>query len=220
MSVVNVERVNGNGQAVSFGLSREIFIVDDDAAVRDSLAFVFTLAGYRVRTFPDGASFVAAARAAVPACVLLDVYMPQASGIDVLKQIDASSYPAPIFMLSGRGDIPTAIESIRRGAFDFFEKRADVDIMVARVTETVEAWDRRGVNADLPAALPLSFPGSEQLTPREREVLGQVMAGLCNREAAKNLGISQRTVEAHRAHVMLKLGARNTAELVRKVMDR
>lgn len=219
MSLVSQQPMNGNQRPVAFGRNLEIFIVDDDAAVREPLALVFILAGYRVRTFADAASFLAAAHTAAPACVLLDVYMPHTSGLEVLQQIGAATYPAPIFMLSGRGDIPTAIEAIQRGAIDFIEKSTDPETIVARVMDAMEARSRRGANDELPALWPLSFAGCKQLTPRERDVLGQIMAGLCNREAAKNLGISQRTVEVHRAHVMLKLDARNAADLVRKVMS-
>lgn len=198
----------------------EIFVVDDDPAVRDSLSVVFTSAGYRVRTFIDGASFVAAARTTTPACVLLDVYMPDKSGLDILKELDAGTYPAPIFVMSGRSDIPTATEAMRRGAFDFVEKLADAETLLARVGDALEAWADRQPNGDMSAVPALSFPGCEQLTPREREVVALITAGLRNSEAAKTLGISKRTIEVHRAHIMLKLGARNLVDLLHKVLGR
>src|ERR1700727_3133988 len=108
------------------GLSNEIFIVDDDALVRETMSVVFSRAGYQVTTFSDGASFIAAARVRIPACVLMDICMPGPSGLDVLKQLDAANYPAPIFIVSGRGDIPVAVEAIRNGACDFIEKHMDV----------------------------------------------------------------------------------------------
>lgn len=198
----------------------EIFVVDDDPAVRDSLSTVFRLAGYRVRAFMDGISFVAAARAATPACVLLDVYMPGKSGLDILKELDAGTYPAPIFVMSGRGDIATAIEAMRRGAFDFIEKLANAETLVARIGDALDAWTRRQPNGDMRPVPTPSFPGYEQLTPRERQVLALITAGACNREAATSLGISRRTVEVHRAHVMLKLGARNLVDLLYKVLGK
>ena len=206
---------DGHRTVFSDGSNGEIFIVDDDPVIRDSLSMTFTLAGYRVRTFVDGISFIAAARARTPACALLDVYMPGKSGLDILKEIDARNYGAPIFILSGRSDIPTAIAAIRNGAFDFIEKRDDIGTIVARVGQAIEAYARRRE-----PSLSLSFPGCEQLTPREHVVLAQITAGVRNREAAKTLGISQRTVEVHRAHIMLKLGAKNTVDLVRKVLSR
>jgi two-component system response regulator FixJ len=90
----------------------EIFIVDDDPTVRDVLSVMFTQAGFRAITFVEGASFIAAARERVPTCVVLDIYMPGRSGLEILKDIDAPNYPAPIFIISGRGDIPSAVEAV------------------------------------------------------------------------------------------------------------
>ncbi len=199
--------------------SKEIFIVDDDAAVCSSLSMAFTLEGYRVTTFMDGMSFVAVARNRSPACVLLDVYLPGKSGLDILKELDAGNYPAPIFIMSASGDIPMAVEAIKNGAFDFIQKRLDANAIVARVRETIDVWARqRQPNAFDP--LSRSFPGRDRLTPRERDVLTQITAAASNKEAARNLGISRRTVEIHRVHIMQKLGAKNTADLVRIVLSR
>jgi two-component system response regulator FixJ len=199
--------------------SKEIFIVDDDAAVCSSLSMAFTLEGYQVTTFMDGMSFVAVARNRSPACVLLDVYLPGKSGLDILKELDASNYPAPIFIMSASGDIPMAVEAIKNGAFDFIQKRLDANAIVARVRETIDAWARqRQPNASDP--LSRSFPGRDRLTPRERDVLTQITGAASNKEAARNLGISRRTVEIHRVHIMQKLGAKNTADLVRIVLSR
>src|SRR5215472_2676290 len=103
--------------------NNEIFIVDDDAAICDLLSTAFVAEGYQVTPFRDGASFIASARTRVPACVLLDLFMPERSGLDVLKELDARTYSAPILIMSGGGDIPTAVEAIKRGAHDFLEKR-------------------------------------------------------------------------------------------------
>jgi two-component system response regulator FixJ len=193
-------------------LNREVFIVDDDPMVRDVLSEVFAQAGYRATSFVDGASFVAAARERVPACVILDIYMPGRSGLEILKDLDAPNYPAPIFVASGRGDIPSAVEAIKNGAFDFIEKRLDAATLVARVAEAIAA--RAGENGSAEPA----FPGSDLLTRREHEVLELIAASATNKEAAQKLGISQRTVEIHRAHIMHKLGAKNSVDLARKVM--
>jgi len=197
--------------------SDEIVIVDDDPEVRDLLSTMFVEAGYQVTTFSDGNSFIAAARALTPACVILDVYMPSRSGIDILKALDAFNYPAPILMISGAGDIPLAVDAIRNGAFDFIEKRSSAEKVVKRVAEVIEAWTRCRQKDNESELLSLSFPGCKQLTPRERDVLMQILAASSNKETARNLGISQRTVEVHRAHIMLKLGAKNIADLVRIV---
>ena len=197
--------------------SGEVFIVDDDPMVRDVLSEVFAQAGYRAVSFVDGASFVAAARERIPACVILDIYMPGRSGLEILKDLDARNYPAPIFIASGRGDIASAVEAIKNGAFDFIEKRLDADTLVARVGEAIKASQFRQDNESSEILSP-AFPGSDLLTRREREVLALIAASATNKEAAMNLGISQRTVEIHRAHIMHKLGAKNSIDLARKVM--
>jgi two-component system response regulator FixJ len=197
--------------------NREVFVVDDDPMVRDVLSEVFAQAGYQAVSFVDGASFVAAARERIPACVILDIYMPGRSGLEILRDIDAPNYPAPIFVASGRGDIPSAVEAIKNGAFDFIEKRLDAATLVARVGEAIQvrAALRNGNGAQ---ALSAAFPGAERLTRREHEVLALIAASSTNKEAAQELGISQRTVEIHRAHIMHKLGAKNSVDLARKVM--
>jgi len=193
----------------------EIFVVDDDPAVRDALRVVFELDGYRVSAFPDGLSFLAAARNRTPGCVLLDVHMPGRSGLDILNELGVQ-YGAPVFMISGQGDIPMAVEAIKQGAHDFLEKPFDADTVLSRVREALEARANKaaGKVAD---TLSSPFPGEDQLTPREREVLEKIALGASNKEAGRQLGISPRTIEVHRARIMEKLGARNTADLVRIV---
>ena len=198
--------------------NREIFIVDDDPMVRDVLSEVFAQAGYRAISFVDGASFIAAARERIPSCVILDIYMPGRSGLEILKDLDAPNYPAPIFIASGRGDVRSAVEAIKSGAFDFIEKRLDAQSLVGRVADAITARAQLRQNREDAESLPQSFPGSDLLTRREREVLTLIVASATNREAATSLGISQRTVEIHRAHIMHKLGAKNSVDLARKVM--
>src|SRR5215813_10032465 len=149
------------------GTSNEIIIVDDDAAVRDALSVVFSLEGYHVSSFGDGQSLLNAARARTPACVILDVHMPGRSGLDILKELNAEDWAAPIFIISGQGDIPMAVEAIKNGALDFIEKPFDANTVVTRVREAVEAFARR---AQRPSADVLSrtFPGHELLTSRAR----------------------------------------------------
>ena len=198
--------------------NREVFIVDDDPMVRDVLSEVFTQAGYQAVSFVDGESFVAAARERIPACVILDIYMPGRSGLEILRDIDAPNYPAPIFVASGRGDIPSAVEAIKNGAFDFIEKRLDAATLVGRVGEAIQARSHLRQNGNGPGDLAMTFAGSDLLTRREHEVLALIAASATNKKAAQQLGISQRTVEIHRAHIMHKLGAKNSVDLARKVM--
>ncbi|HEY2134723.1 MAG TPA: response regulator [Xanthobacteraceae bacterium] len=204
--------------SVSHAPSRDVFIVDDDPAACEVLAARFTQSGFRVTTYQDGASVMAAAAATPPACIILDLYMPGSTGLDILEQLDAWNYPAPIFVISGRADIPRAVEAIKRGACDFFEKQQGTDVIVARVRAAIDAWTHRKQDADAPDHVPHDFPGSAALTPREHEVLTQIVACASNKEAAKKLGISRRTVEIHRAHIMHKLGAKNSVDLIRIVL--
>ncbi len=197
----------------------EIFIVDDDALVLNGLTIVLSRAGYQVTGFAEGASFLAAAKSRTPICVILDVHMPGQSGLDILKELNAQQYPAPIFIISGIGDIPMAVDAIKNGAFDFFEKPFDATTVVTRVREATEAWARRGQHGGAASeVLSKAFPGHDLLTSRERDVLGQIAAGSSNKQAGRELGISPRTIEVHRARIMEKLGAKNAADLVRIVM--
>jgi two-component system response regulator FixJ len=192
----------------------EIFVVDDDEAMRDTLLAMFAPEGCRVTCFAEGQSFLVAARARTPACILLDVNMPGRSGLDMLRELDAPHYPAPIIIVSGQRDVPTAVDAIKGGALDFIEKPIEAAAVIARVSEAIGAWARRPLgNGHLS-----ELKGAERLTPREREVLTQVIAGASNKEAGRTLGISPRTVEVHRARIMDKLDAKNAADLVRIVM--
>jgi two-component system, LuxR family, response regulator FixJ len=199
--------------------SGEIFIVDDDPAVRGALSIAFSLEGYHVSGFADGNSFLATARARPPACIILDVHMPGRSGLDILKELNAQNYGAPIFIISGKGDIPMAVDAIKNGALDFIEKPFGADAVVARVREAIAAWNKRGATGEGGEFLSVNFPGRDLLTPRELEVLSQIASGASNKEAGRQLGISPRTIEVHRARIMEKLGAKNAADLVRIVLS-
>jgi FixJ family two-component response regulator len=196
----------------------DIAIVDDDPAVRDSLETIFEVEGFRVRTYADGDLFLADARRVRADCVILDVHMPKRSGLEILEALGGFNYSAPIFIISGQGDIPMAVNAIKAGAHDFIEKPFDADVVIGRVREAVAARRRRD---RAPAASPFRarFPGAELLTPREREVLEQIAKGASNKEAGRALGISPRTIEVHRARIMEKLEARNTADLIRIVLS-
>jgi FixJ family two-component response regulator len=203
--------------------SGEVFIVDDEPAIRQLLSSAFTQAGFRVTCFAEGAALLASARAVVPACIILDVNIPGRSGLDILKQLNAEDYPAPIFVISGQGDIPMAIDAIRSGALDFIEKPFRPSVVVARVKESIAAWTRlqRGAAATpaAPQAAAIGIPGREPLTRRERDVLSLIVEGASSKEAGRKLGISPRTVEFHRARIIEKVDAKNTADLIRIVMS-
>jgi FixJ family two-component response regulator len=196
----------------------EIFVVDDDPAVRETLTVVLSAAGYQVICFADGEALLAVARSRTPCGILLDVHIPGKSGLDVLKELHGEDYPAPIFMISGQGDIAMAVSAIKNGALDFIEKPFRGSEIVARLEEAIGAYARRQTEKSASSIATLHFPGREPLTRREREVLQQFASGATNKEAGRQLGISPRTIEDHRANIMKKLGARNAADLIRIVL--
>ena len=196
----------------------EIFVVDDDPAVRDTLSMVLKAAGYEVICFADGAALLAVARNRTPAAILLDVHIPGKSGLDILRELHGEDYPAPIFMISGQGDIAMAVSAIKNGALDFIEKPFRGSDVVARVEAAIEARGHRDAGDSAPDQPRYYFPGREPLSRREQEVLAQIVNGASNKEAGRTLGISPRTIEDHRANIMKKLGARNAADLIRIVM--
>jgi two-component system, LuxR family, response regulator FixJ len=194
-----------------------VAVVDDDPAVRDSLETVFQMEGFHVYSFGSGDEFLTVAKTIVPDCLLLDVHMPVRSGLDVLDAVGGAQYPAPIVMISGQGDIPMAVLAIKAGAHDFIEKPFDAESVIERVRATVRAYRSRHDRRQQTSTR--RFPHAETLTAREAEVLDQIAKGLSNKEAGRILGISPRTVEVHRARIMEKVGARNTADLMRIVLS-
>lgn len=197
----------------------EIFIVDDDPSVRETLSLVFKINGYEVTGFDGGASLLAAAHDRVPACILLDVNMPGPSGLDVLKELHAHDYPAPIIMISGESGIATAVDAIKLGAADFIEKPFEPEEIASRVRQTIDGTGHRAEQDSNFGVLPSRFAGVELLTRRECEVLARIAAGETSKAAGRNLGISSRTVDVHRARIMQKLHAKNAADLMRIVLS-
>jgi two-component system, LuxR family, response regulator FixJ len=188
-----------------------IHVVDDDAAVLDALGVILGMEGYEVEGFADGNAFVRSLVHRAPDCVILDVHMPGRSGLDILRVLDRSRFPAPVIIITGQGDIPMAVQAVKSGAIDFIEKPFEADVLLDRV--------RQAIDQPRAALTHGGFSGRERLTEREIEVLDQVVAGARDKEAAKALGISPRTVEAHRKSIMAKLGARTLADLLRIVLS-
>jgi FixJ family two-component response regulator len=197
----------------------EIYVVDDDPAVRETLSIILTAAGYKVICFADGAALLATARNRSPLCMLLDVHIPGKSGLDILKELRAQDYPAPIFIISGLGDIAMAVDAIKSGALDFIEKPFRGNEIVQRIENAIGAFSRRRAEGTPSKILSFNFPGREPLTRREREVLELFSSGLSNKDAGRQLGISPRTIEDHRANIMKKLGTKNSTELIRLVLE-
>ncbi|QCI64342.1 response regulator transcription factor [Phreatobacter stygius] len=200
------------------GHAGDLFIVDDDAAIRDALAILFEQSGFRVTTFADGPATLIALQHRAPDAILLDVHLPGPSGLDVLRQLNARKFTGPVVMISGHADIPMAVEAIKAGAVDLVEKPFDADKVIVQVIQALAVNARRRAERADPVAA-LGPDGASLLTPRERDVLQELVRGASNKEAGRSLGISPRTIEVHRARIMEKLGAKNAADLVRVIYD-
>jgi FixJ family two-component response regulator len=196
----------------------EIFIMDDDAAMRETLSDALQEEGYEVICFADAAALMSLARSRIPACIFLEVRNPGKAGLDVLKKLRAEDYPAPIFVISGQGDIPTAVDAIKHGALDFIEKPIRSSEIIARIKAAIGSFSQLGSEDNLPKIAALHLPGCAPLTRREREVLARLADGASNKEIARQLGVSSRTIEGHRSSIMKKIGVRNAAELIRRVL--
>jgi two-component system, LuxR family, response regulator FixJ len=189
-----------------------VHVVDDDASLRDSLALLLESAGFRVRTYDSATSFLAAAQDRGVSCVLTDVQMPELNGLELQRRMSALGIGLPVIVMTGHGDVPIAVQALKAGATDFLEKPFEDEQLLSAVKGAIAASkqsrDEAAAVADIAARL-------VTLTPREREVLERLVAGLPNKTIAYDLGSSPRTVEVHRARVMEKMGARSLAELVR-----
>jgi FixJ family two-component response regulator len=148
--------------------------------------------------------------------------MPERSGLELVNDLNGKKYPAPIIIMSGKATVPLAVEAVSNGAFDIIEKPFKPEIFVDRVRTTIDKWRKRPSNGNGNGSnsLSMDFPGAQRLTAREREVLAEIASASSNKEAGRHLGLSPRTIEVHRAHIMMKLGAKNTADLVRFVLSK
>lgn len=189
-----------------------VFLVDDDAAVRDALGVLFRTEGLTVSAYASAESFLATCPLDVCGCLVLDLHMPGMGGIELQKALSEQNILLPVIFLTGHGDIPMSVRALKAGAVDFLEKPANPDVLLARVRDALaQDLRRRAVSAEQ-AALGALY---DRLTVREREILAQVADGKTSKEIARSLGISPRTVEVHRSHIMGKLGADSLADLIR-----
>jgi len=193
-----------------------IYLVDDDEAFRDSLRWLLESAGYRVATFATAEYFLATYRPDSGACLVLDVRMPGWSGMELQEEMLRRGHAIPTVFVTGHGDVPMAVEAIKRGAVDFIEKPFRDDSFIALIECAVKQGGARlqDRTRELSAAARIAT-----LTQREREVMHLIVAGKQNKVIADELEISIKTVEAHRAKVMDKMGAASVAALVQRVME-
>ena len=193
-----------------------VFVVDDDDAVRSSLRLLLKSAGLPAVGYASAREFLDAWQPEQAGCLILDVRMPGMSGIELQGELNRRGAIIPVIFISGHGDIPMAVEAIQHGAFDFLTKPFGDQDLLDRVQRAL-ATDAE--NRKLLAQREVLRERLESLTPREREVLGLVTQGKANKVMAGDLGVSQRTVEIHRARVMEKMGANSLAQLVRMTID-
>ena len=196
-------------------LPQTVFVVDDDDAVRDSLRLLLKSAEITCQPFATAQDFLSAYDAAQPGCLVLDVRMPGMSGLEMQQELNLRGATLPVIFITGHGDIPMAVEAMQLGAFDFLQKPFRDQELLDRVHRALAR------DMDNRARLRHTDRIRERLatlSPREREVLDLVTQGKANKMVAGDLGVSQRTVEIHRAHVMQKMEAGSLAELVRMMM--
>jgi FixJ family two-component response regulator len=188
-----------------------VFVVDDDASLREALAELLSSADHEVETFGSAAEYLTFARPDLPACLVLDVELPDMSGLELQRRLDSDEHP-PIVFLTGHGDVPRSVRALKAGAVDFLTKPfSDAELLSAIDAAITRDRERRHARAEL-SALRQRY---DTLTPREREVLPLVVRGLLNKEAAATLGISEVTLQIHRSRILHKMGAGSLAELVR-----
>ncbi len=191
---------------------RTVFVVDDDAAVRNGLSFLLRTAGYTVRTFPSAQAFLDAYDPQQGGCLVLDVQMPSMTGLELQRELNRRGWRIPVIFITGHATVPLAVEAVRAGAFDLIEKPLPDNALLDRVGRALDTSDAEHESRLFRAQLE---PSVASLTAREREVLALVASGESCKVIARRLGISFRTVETHRAHIIRKLHARSPADLVR-----
>lgn len=194
-----------------------VYIVDDDASIRELMTWLMQANGIPVVAFANAQSFLSVYQADAPGCLILDLYMPGMSGLDLQRYLIEHGISMPVIFLSGRGDVANAVAAVKHGAIDFIEKPFDYKKIVPLIQDClardVAMRQARGGKDSRLARMSV-------LTQREREVLNLIVAGKTNRVMAETLDISVKTVEAHRAHIMEKLAVDSVAELVQIALSR
>lgn len=191
---------------------RHVYIVDDDEAVRDSLSALLEARNYFVHSFGSAQEFLDAAPTVPPGCLIADIRMPEIDGLELQRHLNDRSLQFPMIVITGHGDVPLAVRAMKAGALDFIEKPFATQVILDSIDA---ALARLSAGADQDPAARAATAKLDLLSPREREVLEGLLAGLPNKSIAYDLAISPRTVEIHRARVMDKMGARSLSELIR-----
>ncbi len=193
-----------------------VYVVDDDEAIRHSLNLLIGAVGLKVRVFSDAASFIDAFDPALRGCIVADLSMPGMNGLEMQERLNQLDCRMPIIFLSGHGDVPAAVRALQKGAVDFLEKPFNPKLLLERIEQAV-ARDSELSAAEVKKAEITSR--INELTTREREIMTLVADGKSSKIIALDLGISERTVELHRFHMMKKMQARSVADLMRMLSD-
>lgn len=189
-----------------------VYVIDDDQAMRDSLDFLLDAAGLKARLFESAISFLEALPLLEPGCIVSDIRMPNLDGLELLKRLRETNKSLPIIIMTGHGDIPLAVEAMKLGAIDFIEKPFEDDRLIGAIKAALGGAAQRhqgdAVTADIASRI-------ASLSPRERQVMEGLVAGLSNKLIARDYDISPRTIEVYRANVMTKMQASSISDLVR-----
>lgn len=195
------------------GDRRCVYVVDDDQHMRTSISRLLLVSGYRYRVFESAVAYLnAALEPCEAACLVLDVRMPELSGIELQQRLSGSDHDVPIVFVSAHGDIPMAVQTLKAGAVSFLQKPFDPADLLVAVEEALGKAGRLAEQVSKRSAVQRKY---EVLSPREKEVFWKVTQGLLNKQVAAELGIAEKTVKIHRARVMFKMEASSVAELVR-----
>ena len=197
-------------------MPESVFVVDDDADIRDSLSMLLEASGYSAKAFESATSFLASDASDSVGCLIVDVQMPEMDGIALQKELVARHSPLQLIVMTGHADIPIAVGAMKAGAVDFLEKPFDEPVLLGSVRR---ALDRATSAGDQAKEARSAASRVALLTERERQVLDLIVSGKANKVIAHELSISPRTVEIHRARVMEKMDAGNLADLVRKALS-
>jgi FixJ family two-component response regulator len=189
-----------------------VLVIDDDAAIRESLASLFHSVGLEVRVFGSAPEFLRSSLPNAPSCLVLDVRLPGISGLDFQVDLETAGIRIPIIFMTGHGDIPMSVQAMKAGALDFLTKPLRHQELIHAVTRALAVDRKRRADEKTVSSLRLLY---ESLTPRERDVLALVTAGKMNKLIAEELGVSEITVKVHRSHLMRKMHTRSLADLAR-----
>ncbi len=195
--------------------SQTVYIVDDEEPVADSIAMLLKSVGLNTRTFADARDFLKQYQPEMSGCLLLDVRMPKMGGLELQDELNRQRCALPVIFITGHGDVPMAVEAMRAGAMDFLQKPFNDDELIRRVQRALEEESQQRAVLRQREEIERRW---EDLTEREREVAQRIADGQANKVVAIELGISERTVELHRARILQKMGVRSLAQLVRMIL--